>query len=198
MVRILILAASLAAAPALAQDAAVAIAPGMASVTVPTRDGPIEIARIQDTEHQVDAFWTKTSRPCPDFCIQPLVPADGVTPISELELMDMLQDPDVVVADGRVRRQYEEGTIPGAISIPYLEAADRLDLLGCEIDFDGYDCSVEGLKTVALFCNGPWCGQSPTAARRMIEAGFPAENIYYYRGGMQMWNLFGLTTVKGY
>jgi hypothetical protein len=31
----------------------------------------------------------------------------------------------------------------------------------------------------------------------MIEAGFPAERIYYYRGGMQMWQLFGLTVVEG-
>jgi rhodanese-related sulfurtransferase len=50
---------------------------------------------------------------------------------------------------------------------------------------------------VVLFCNGPWCGQSPTAARRMIEAGFPAENISYYRGGMQSWNMLGLTVVPG-
>jgi rhodanese-related sulfurtransferase len=85
------------------------------------------------------------------------------------------------------RSQFEEGTIPGAISVPYLEAADRLGELGCEIDFDGWICEGD-LPQVVLFCNGPWCGQSPTAARRMIEAGFPAENISYYRGGMQNWN----------
>ncbi|MDF1873231.1 MAG: rhodanese-like domain-containing protein, partial [Vannielia sp.] len=45
--------------------------------------------------------------------------------------------------------------------------------------------------------NGPWCGQSPTAARRMIEAGYPADKIYYYRGGMQMWQMLGLTVVAG-
>jgi hypothetical protein len=27
----------------------------------------------------------------------------------------------------------------------------------------------------------------------MIEAGFPAGNISYYRGGMQSWRLLGLT-----
>ena len=30
-------------------------------------------------------------------------------------------------------------------------------------------------------------------ARRMIEAGFPAEKIYYYRPGMQGWRMLGLT-----
>jgi hypothetical protein len=31
----------------------------------------------------------------------------------------------------------------------------------------------------------------------MIEAGFPAENISYYRGGMQNWHMLGLTVVAG-
>lgn len=170
----------------------------MMSVTVPLDGGAkVDISRIQDNAHRLEGDWDLTSRPCPSFCIQPMVPAEGVTAIGELELLEMLQDPNTVVADGRVRREYEQGTIPGAISIPYTEAADRLDVLGCEVDFEGFDCTVEGLKDVALFCNGPWCGQSPAAARRMIEAGFPADKIYYFRGGMQMWQLFGLTVVEG-
>lgn len=168
------------------------------SVTVPLEGGAtVDISRIQDNDHRLEGDWDLTSRPCPNFCIQPMVPAEGVTAIGELELLEMLQDPNTVVADGRVRPEYLKGTIPGAISVPYTEAADRLDVLGCEVDFDGFDCGVDDLKDVALFCNGPWCGQSPTAARRMIEAGFPAERIYYYRGGMQMWQLFGLTVVEG-
>jgi hypothetical protein len=31
----------------------------------------------------------------------------------------------------------------------------------------------------------------------MIEAGFPAEKIFYYRGGMQNWNMLGLTVIPG-
>ena len=65
------------------------------------------------------------------------------------------------------------------------------DELGCEIDFDGFDCA--GARPVALFCNGLWCGQSPSAIRRMIAAGYPAEKIHYYRGGMQSWRMLGLT-----
>ncbi|CUH77473.1 rhodanese-like domain-containing protein [Tropicibacter naphthalenivorans] len=197
MFKVVFTALMLSAVPALAQDA-VNITRDIASVTVPLPGGgSAEVSRNQDTTHRLEGDWALTSRPCPSFCIQPMIPAPGVTPIGELELLDLLQDPQVVVADGRIRSQFAEGTIPGAVSIPYLEAADRLDVLGCEVDFDGFDCAVEGLKKVALFCNGPWCGQSPTAARRMIEAGFPAENIYYYRGGMQMWRLFGLTVVPG-
>lgn len=91
-----------------------------------------------------------------------------------------------------MRDQFQAGTIHGAISVPYTEAADRLDAFGCELDFDGFLCDDVETKVI-LFCNGPWCGQFPTAARRMIEAGFPAQNISYYRGGMQSWNGLGLT-----
>ncbi|GAA5076829.1 rhodanese-like domain-containing protein [Roseibacterium beibuensis] len=183
------------AAPALAQDE-VGITPDMMSVTVETANGPVEIMRNQDTSATVGAFWQQTSRPCPNFCIQPMVPAPGVTPVGELEVLEFLQSGDAILVDGRIRPQYEEGTIPGAISVPYTEAADRLGDLGCEVDFDGWICEGD-LPNVVLFCNGPWCGQSPTAARRMIEAGFPAENLYYYRGGMQNWNMLGLTVMPG-
>jgi rhodanese-related sulfurtransferase len=180
--------------PALADS--VGLTPGMMSVTVETPSGPVEIMRDQDTENRLGEDWTLTSRPCPNFCIQPITPAPGVTPVGELEVIAALQDPDTLVIDGRVRPEFEAGTIPGAVSVPYNEAADRLGELGCEIDFDGWICDGE-LPQVILFCNGPWCGQSPTAARNMIEAGFPAGNISYYRGGMQNWNMLGLTVVPG-
>ncbi len=186
---IAVLAVALLATPAVADG--VNIRPDVASVTVDTASGPVEISRNPDQDNQITGEWARTSRACPNFCVQPMVPAPGVTPIGELELLAMLQDPEVIVVDSRVPADHAGGTIPGAISIPYNEAADRLDELGCEIDFDGFDC--EGAKPVALFCNGNWCGQSPTAARRMIEAGYPAEKIHYYRGGMQAWRLLGLT-----
>lgn len=174
----------------------VGITPDVLSVTVETASGPVEIMRNQDTEARLAEPWTLTSRSCPNFCIQPMSPAPGVTTIGELEVLEFLQSGQALLVDGRIRPEFETSTIPGAISVPYNEAADRLGEFGCEIDFDGWICEGD-LATVVLFCNGPWCGQSPTAARRMIEAGFPAENIYYYRGGMQSWNVLGLTVVPG-
>ncbi|MDE4141939.1 rhodanese-like domain-containing protein [Phaeobacter gallaeciensis] len=182
------------AAPALADK--VGITKDMMSVTVTTPGGAVEIKRNQDPDARLGEPWTKTSRPCPNFCIQPMTPAPGVTTIGELEVLEFLKSGEALLVDGRVRPQYEQGTIPGAMSVPYTEAADRLGEFGCEVDFDGWICEGE-VPSVVLFCNGPWCGQSPTAARRMIEAGFPAEKIYYYRGGMQSWNMLGLTVVPG-
>ncbi|MFP4326722.1 MAG: rhodanese-like domain-containing protein [Paracoccaceae bacterium] len=189
-------AAALIAVPVLAEDdMRVKITPEIGSVTVETESGPVEIRREQDSEHALSGDWARTSRSCPEFCIQPHSPAPGVNTIGELELLDMLADPEVTVVDSRTPDWFAGGTIPGAVNMPYTEMVDRLSELGCEIDFDGWDC--EDARQVALFCNGLWCGQSPTAIRRMIEAGYPAERIHYYRGGMQSWRLLGLTVTGG-
>jgi len=179
---------------AMAEDKPVNIRPDLATVKVETGAGPVEIGRIQDNDNHLTGDWAKTSRPCPVFCIQPMSPAEGVTTIGEMEILDMLQDPDAIVVDSRLAKWYDSGTIPGSLHIPFGEVGDRLGELGCEPDFDGWDCSTA--KKVALFCNGPWCGQSPTAIRSMLSAGFPADKVYYYRGGMQVWRLLGLTVIK--
>lgn len=177
-----------------AQNKPVNIRPDVATVTVDTGAGTVEIGRIQDNDNLLIGDWARTSRPCPLFCVQPISPADGVATIGELEIIEMLQNPKAVVVDSRVAKWYYNGTIPGATHIPYTEVVDRLDELGCEIDFDGWIC--ENAIPVALFCNGPWCGQSPTAIRAMIGAGYPADKIHYYRGGMQVWRMLGLTVIE--
>ncbi|TGD65261.1 rhodanese-like domain-containing protein [Tabrizicola sp. WMC-M-20] len=169
----------------------VGITKDLSSVTLQTENGPVTIDRIKNTKNEITGEWALTSRPCPDFCIQPHTAAEDVTTIGELELIEMLQSPDAVVVDSRTRDWFEGGTIPGAINIPYTYVVDELGQLGCEPDFDGWDCKTA--KPVALFCNGVWCGQSPTAIRNMIKAGYPADRIFYYRGGMQVWRLVGLT-----
>ncbi|QFS84045.1 Rhodanese-like domain protein [Roseivivax sp. THAF40] len=177
-------------------EEAVNITPELSAVTVETGQGPVEISRIQDVDNVLTGAFARTSRPCPNFCIQPMQAAPGVTTIGELELLEALQDPEVTVIDSRVRPDWETGTIPGSISMPYTEMADRLHELGCEPDFEGYECGPD-VGEIVLFCNGPWCGQSPTAIGRIIEAGFPAEKISYYRWGMQGWRLLGLTVAGG-
>ncbi len=178
----------------MAENKPVNIRPDVPSMTIDTAAGPVVIKRIEDNRNRLKGDWARTSRPCPPFCIQPISPAPGVTTIGELELIGMLKDPLAVVIDSRVAKWYNDGTIPGAEHIPYTEISDRLDELGCEPDFDGWDC--QAAKHVALFCNGPWCGQSPTAIRAMINAGYPADRIYYYRGGMQLWRMLGLTVIR--
>ncbi|GIX14997.1 MAG: hypothetical protein KatS3mg118_2956 [Paracoccaceae bacterium] len=179
---------------ALAGDGPVGITPELHSVTIETPEGPVTIARIQDTGHVLTGEFARTSRPCPPFCIQPFTAAPGVTTIGELELIDMLRDPGSMVIDSRTADWHAEGTIPGARHLPWDQIAERLDALGCEIDFDGWDCSAA--RRVALFCNGAWCGQSPSAIRAMVAAGYPPDRIFWYRGGMQAWRMLGLTVIR--
>jgi rhodanese-related sulfurtransferase len=51
-------------------------------------------------------------------------------------------------------------------------------------------------KTLVLFCNGIWCGQSTSNIGTLMQMGYPAEKLKWYRGGMQDWVSAGLTTVK--
>jgi hypothetical protein len=46
-----------------------------------------------------------------------------------------------------------------------------------------------------MFCNGPWCDQSPRALKNLVLLGYPPHKLNYYRGGMQLWQLLGLTAV---
>jgi len=182
--------------PVNAQEGQVNIRPDTASVTVATDNGAVEIQRIQNKEHRITGEFAKTSRACPPFCIQPMHPVDGTTAIGELELLDLLQDENAVVVDARTIEWYLEETIPGSVHISYVEIADRLDELGCtKKPESAWVC--DNAKPVALFCNGPWCGQSPIAIQAMVREGYPVERIHYYRGGMQSWKILGLTTTPG-
>ena len=189
MTRLLTLAALLLAGGAAAEP--VGITAEMMTATVETPDGPVEIGRVQDNDNLLAEEWALTSRACPPFCIQPMEVAPGVSTIGELELIAALQDPDVIVIDSRTPDWFEGGTIPGAVNMGWDRMTDHLQDLGCEPDFEGYDCSEAA--EVVLFCNGMWCGQSPTAIRVMLAEGYPAEKISWYRGGMQDWRVLGLT-----
>lgn len=54
----------------------------------------------------------------------------------------------------------------------------------------------DNAKYLTLWCNGPWCDQSPRAIRALLAVGYPPEKISYYRGGMQLWQILGLTIVE--
>jgi rhodanese-related sulfurtransferase len=118
--------------------------------------------------------------------LQPMVPIEGVTPVGELEVLDCLGDDNYVVVDMRDPDWRLKGTIPGSLSIPFKEVADRLDAVGCVRSSSGWNC--DAAKKVVAFCNGPACPQSSLANC------FTPEKIYYFGGGMQDWLVLGLTT----
>ncbi|RMG59888.1 MAG: rhodanese-like domain-containing protein [Gammaproteobacteria bacterium] len=222
--RVLMMAALVLAAVGSAQAAEVKITPDRSYVLVEHEGRVVRIQRIQDLNHKITGSFARTSRKCPPFCIQPMHPAPGIETIGELELIDFMEhklpDHEGYLIDARLPSWHRKGTIPGSINIPFttfekqpddLEVIEALELLGARQREGGNLAeSLRGwlaggqmtdywdftdAKPVVLWCNGPWCGQSPRAIRALLKLGYPADKIKYYRGGMQMWQLFGLTTV---
>jgi len=188
----------------------VGITPEMSSVEVLHKGKPVKIERNQDNKNTIVADYALTSRPCPRFCIRPMKLAPGVETIGELEMIDYLvaagkPGSNILVIDSRTPDWVEKGTIPGSVNIPWTllkeDTSDPLTIAGIleerfgAIDDDGL-WNYSEVKTVVLYCNGMWCGQSPRNIMTMLKYGYPADKIKWYRGGMQNWTALGLTTVK--
>jgi len=180
-------------APLTAHAGNVGITKDIMSITVQTKNGPVKIIRDQDNNAVINPAFAKTSRKCPPFCVQPQKVAPGVETVGELEVVKYMEKGGLII-DARTVEWHVKGTIPGSKNIPYTQVASRLGELGCKKGAK-WDCS--NAKTVMLFCNGLWCGQSPTAIRAMLREGYPASKILYYRNGMQGWQSLGLTVVEG-
>ena len=192
-------------------DKPVHIYKGLPHVTVQHQGKPVDIQRNPDNQNTVNPAFAKTSRPCPPFCIQPATLAPGVETIAEREVIDYAKrmsdgDASILLIDSRTPDWVDRGTIPSAINIPWTRlnparGASPLNIADLMQDTFGVKES-EGLfdfsdaKTVILFCNGMWCGQSPNNIRNLLKFGYPAHKIKWYRGGMQNWENLGLTTVK--
>jgi rhodanese-related sulfurtransferase len=171
---------------------------------------PVTIRREENPLTTIRAEYAKTSRKCPPYCIQPMQLTGGVETLGELEVLDYLSrifkgEGKLMVIDSRTPDWYVKGTIPGAINIPYAqnmagEATDLpgikttlLDLFGVKNSAGAYDFS--NAYTLAIFCNGPWCGQTPAYIATLIAQGYPANLLKWYRGGMQDWCSLGLTVI---
>ncbi len=196
---------------AMSLAAVVNITPTLESVTVIHGDQNINIMRNQNQKNTVNPAFAKTSRKCPPFCIQPSALAPGVETIAELEVLNYLKlisegDGSILVIDSRTPDWVAKGTIPGAINIPWkkLNPAQGADPISIgEILEDQLNAkNLEGLwdysqaKTLIMFCNGMWCGQSPNNIKNLLKFGYPAHKIKWYRGGMQDWEILGLSTAK--
>jgi rhodanese-related sulfurtransferase len=189
----------------------VGITPDIMEVSVMHNGKTVMIKRDQNNKAVVNPAFAKTSRPCPPFCIQPIVLAPGVETLGEREIISYLGqmnagDDTILVIDSRTPDWVKKGTIPGAVNIPWtaLNPAKGADPISIgEILEDKFGAqSLEGLwdfsnaKTLVMFCNGMWCGQSPSNIKTLLKFGYPSHKIKWYRGGMQSWSNLGLTTVK--
>lgn len=200
----------LASLPPATADQPVGITESLPWVEVQHRGRTVRIERNQDNTNMVDLEYAVTSRPCPPYCIQPMVLAPGVETIGELEVLGYLKrmsagEDSILVIDSRDPEWLGKGMIPGAISIPWkrlhtqhTDSAAIASVLQLQFDAarQGVLWNFNYAKTLVFYCNGAWCGQSPTNIRALLAMGYPAHKLKWYRDGMQGWLLFGLTTAQ--
>lgn len=132
-------------------------------------------------------------------------------------------DKSILLVDSRTPDWVAKGTIPSAVNVSWVALTPKkgattegiikvmtgqfgVKLAAGKDDVDvdeaiaGGDTSkvfdYSGAKTLVMFCNGMWCGQSPASIAALRKFGYPAAKIKYYRGGMQDWKILGLTTAK--
>lgn len=179
------------------------------------------------TTGAIDESFSRTSKPCPPFCVNPLNLEHGVATVSELDVIkfrdNLVYEGKGMLVDTRTSDWYQKETIPGSVNVPFTvferpmddpELAAVLEQLGAKQrdqvgvivrtlekmglfngDMKTADWDYSDAKALLLWCNGPWCDQSPRAIRALISLGYPADRLFYYRGGMQMWQTLGLETV---
>ena len=139
--------------------------------------------------------------------IAPIKFSDKVETYGEVEVLDFIEkaknDKTMMLVDSRTENWFFHETIPSAVNVPYIymkqsqypdEFEEYLEILGVKKVNGKYDFS--NAKTILMFCNGAWCGQSPESMKALTAIGYPEEKLKWYRGGMQSWLSLGLTTVK--
>ena len=179
---------------------------GLPEVSVTIEGQEFTISRNQDENAILSGDFAKTSRACPPFCIQPAAPVTGVVGVAELEVIGFLQDRVAsgagILLDARLPEWFEKGTIPGAVNVPFATLAPDnpfrneilLALGATPLGGDQFDFA--DAPELLLFCNGAWSDQSVRALKSLRAAGYPADKLLYYRGGMQDWQSLGLTIVQ--
>lgn len=102
-----------------------------------------------------------------------------------------IQDAGGVLYDTRIKSEFSERTLAGAISLPYGEKSTHA------IDFDSSLDKLDLAKlpenkntAVVFFCNGPACWKSYKASVLAMKAGH--KNVYWFREGMPQWAKEGL------
>jgi len=165
------------------------------------------IERGKDTTRKTNPIYHKTTR----GSIMPMNPfgEHHIETIGELELITYLKESitnkNILVIDSRTNKWLKKtGTIPGSHNIPWtlFKKGKNIDDIIANVEeffgpsYNGSTLDFQTAKTLIFFCNGPWCGQSPSSINAILRLGYPAYKIKYYRGGMQTWDSLGLTTAR--
>ena len=186
-----------------AQDT-IFLSKGIKSLSLNLNEESFILQRNQSKDHKISSLYVSTYRGIP----QSMIIEAGIETLGELELIEYLKkaskDESIILVDSRTNDWYENLRIPGSINVPFTNFNQKeiaIDTLESEFDVEINDdgsLDFTNAKTLLIYCNGYWCGQSPAMIKyskySLLKLKYPKEKIKYYRGGMQAWTSLGLTT----
>lgn len=181
----------------------VPISKGVKSIEMNLNGEKFTLMRNQSKTNKISSLYETTFRGAP----QPMSLGEGVDTLGELEFIEFMKkaqkDETIAIVDSRKPGWYAKLRIPGAINVPFTSFNDKAEAVEAMEDDLGVVEKEDGTldftkaKTVVAYCNGYWCGQTPgmvkNAKYSLLNMGYPASKIKYYRGGMQAWTSLGFT-----
>ena len=117
----------------------------------------------------------------------PSVAPAGVKIVGAKEVQD-LQAKGATLVDTRKAGEFGEGSIKGAVSIPYDPEKSAKTADGVfDASLDKFDLTKMADKNahLVMFCNSGTCFKSYKAAVVLAKAGY--KNVYWYRDGVPDW-----------
>lgn len=139
---------------------------------------------------------------CDPQCIGPAQAGVGIDTVVEPEVLEFLVDAvgqgRGLLVDARLPQDRAMGFLPGSVSLPHTTLAqdaeyrdEILKALGARGFEDVFNFA--DAQTLVIYDNGPTQNDAGVLIAHLLEAGYPPEKIRYYRGGMQVWSIIGLT-----
>jgi hypothetical protein len=174
----------------------------ISSIVAKDKGVDVVIKRTQKPNSRLNSAFLNADKECPPNCIQPMSIGDVKT-VGELEVLEFIKEmkdnSNMLLIDARTRNWYKKGTIPASINLPYTMLKKEgkyinkiLTLLGGH-KVNG-KWNFDNVQTLLIFGNGVWDDQATLAIKSLLDMGYPADKLRFYRGGVQVWNLAGLTT----
>ncbi len=122
----------------------------------------------------------------------PTTPPPGVTIVDAAKAQE-LHAKGAIMVDARISSEFGEGTIKGAVSVPYNpEKSAKTAAFDASQDTFDFSKLKDKNANYVVFCNSGTCFKSYKAATVLSRNGY--KHIYWYRDGFPDWKAKGLPT----
>ena len=162
----------------------------------------VNISRENQEPARIATRFSINGAECGEPCIAPMVIAEGIETFGELDVLAFLVNEVAgntgLMVDARMPADRAKGFIPGTVSLPYATLSPEnefkdeiLRALGVR-EIDGMFTFTDA-RELLVYDNGPSADDAGKLVRNLLDEGYPASKIRYYRGGMQVWAILGFS-----